>query len=375
MIRTVTLTLCLTHNCNLRCTYCYAGRKYAHAMSEATAYKAIDIALAEARRTNQGMDVSFFGGEPLLEWELLQKCYAYTKEHAEGLVVPPRFGITTNLTLLTEDKLEWMLERDFLVGLSVDGSPDMHNTCRRYADGRGSHADTLPALQWVREHPQLRTRLLCVVTPRNFHLLEEGVQWLSEHYDKVIGLNFDYWSEWTDAQFEELTDVIRRVGALVEASYRSGVKPIRIRSFRDKINMHLHGDKGCDGRCRIGEREIAVSVDGNFFPCSRLIGVGDEPELNFGNVETGIDRAKQNYIIATRGTATPACKVCELRARCMHSCGCTNYAASGKINEVSPFLCCLERLLIQTADALAAALYADRVPAFMEEFYGEEELD
>lgn len=68
------------------------------------------------------------------------------------------------------------------------------------------------------------------------------------------------------------------------------------------------GKNACT-RCRIGEREIAVLVDGNFFPCSRLVGEGGNPELNFGNVETGIDRAKQNYLVATRGNAAPACKL------------------------------------------------------------------
>ncbi len=369
MIPTLTLTLCLTHQCNLRCTYCYAGRKYSHAMSRKMACKAIDLALAEAKATGQGLDIAFFGGEPLLEWELLQFCHAYACAHREGPVVPLRFGLTTNLTLLTPDKAEWLLEHDFLIGLSVDGSPGMHDTCRRYADGRGSHADVLPALQWVREHPDARTRLLCVVTPRNFPLLEEGVLWLSQHYDGAIGLNFDYWSKWTDAQFEKLSAIMQRVAERVADSYRHGGKPIRIMNLEEKIFLHIEGKNACT-RCSIGEREIAVSVDGNFFPCSRLVGEGDNPELNFGNVDTGIDRAKQNYLVATRGNVTPACKLCELRSRCMNTCGCTNYAASGKINEVSPYLCSLERLLIRTADTLASSLYAEQNPAFMALFYG-----
>ncbi len=112
MRRPLQLTLCLTHDCTLRCRYCYAGRKYAHAMSRETAERGMDI----------GLDLSFFGGEPLLEWDLLQHCCNYLKQQAADQGVRVRFGITTNGTLLTRKRLEWLAEQDFLVGLSVDGS-------------------------------------------------------------------------------------------------------------------------------------------------------------------------------------------------------------------------------------------------------------
>lgn len=72
--------------------------------------------------TERGLDLSFFGGEPLLEWDLLQHCCNYLKQQAAEQGVRVRFGITTNGTLLTRKRLEWLAEQDFLVGLSVDGS-------------------------------------------------------------------------------------------------------------------------------------------------------------------------------------------------------------------------------------------------------------
>lgn len=370
MKRPLTLTLCLTHNCNLRCRYCYAGRKYAHAMDWETARAGMELGLAEAQRLGISVDLSFFGGEPLLEWELLQRCHAYMQERGDSLCTPPRYGITTNATLLSPDKLAWMAERDFLVGVSVDGSPAMHDINRRFADGTGSHAALQPALQEIRKYPALRSKAICVVNPANCHLLAEGVAWLHEHYDHEIGLNLDYWHEWTDEQFDVLTAQLQQVQQMMLDAYRSGTRPVQVDNISGKIYTHLNG-KGCDA-CRIGEQEIAVSVDGNLFPCSRLVGEGDTDSFNFGNVHSGIDRARQNYIIATRGNATPACKLCALRTRCMNGCGCSNYAASGQINQVSPFLCSSERLLIRLADELAETLYAEKNPAFMREFYGEE---
>ena len=368
MIRVITCTLCLTHDCTLRCSYCYAGRKYSHAMTRETAQRAIDIVFSEAHNTGCSADISFFGGEPLMEWELLQWCYDYAQSKAGELAAPPRFGLTTNGTLLTADKLNWLAERDFLIGISIDGSPAMHNTNRQRPNGSGSHTDVAQALQLIEQHSGVRSQAICVVTPNNVQHLSEGIEWLSRHYSGTIGLNIDYWSEWSDEQFETLSSQYALVAELVANSYRAS-QPIKLRSIDDKISSHLHQRNDNCVHCRIGEREIAVSVDGNFFPCSRLVGDGDKEELNFGNVTEGINRARQQYIIATRGCATPACKLCNLRHRCLNSCGCTNYASSGKLNQVSPFLCCSEKLFIHTADTLAEQLYAEQNPAFLAKFY------
>lgn len=365
----LTLTLCLTHDCNLRCRYCYAGRKYAHAMSRKTAEKALGIALNEAQATGRHLDISFFGGEPLLEWSLLQHCCNYIRQKAAGSDTRIRYGITTNGLFLTPDKLDWMAGRDFLVGLSIDGSPAMHNTNRCFADGRGSHEMAAAALELITAHPRLRSKVICVVNPANCIHLREGVRWLHAHYHGPIGLNFDYWSEWSDEQFELLNQQLELVAADTTNSYHSG-RPLRLECLEDKIITHLHSSGENCLRCHIGEREIAVSVDGNFFPCSRMVGVGDEPGICFGNVHSGIDRARQNYIIATRGNTTPECKICEWRHRCLNTCGCTNYAASGQINRVSPFLCNLQQTLIRLADTMAETLYRERNQAFLRQFYG-----
>ncbi len=367
-MRPLLLTLCLTHDCTLRCRYCYAGRKYAHAMSRETAEQGILLGLAEAERTGRGLDISYFGGEPLMEWELLQHCHEFLTTQAAQRGIPVRSGITTNGTLLSEDKLDWMAQRDYLIGLSLDGSPAMHDINRCRADGAGSHAAVQAALERLNRLPGLRSRLICVVNPANHYLLVEGVRWMHAHYRGEIILNFDYWSEWTDAQFESLSCQLTQHAADELVSYREG-HPILVDWVERKILSHLKGEVYCN-HCRIGEQEIAVSVDGHLFPCSRMVGVGDTPEICFGHVQSGIDRAKQHYYIATRGNATPECRLCALRRRCANTCGCTNYAASGAINRVSPFLCNLEQSLIRLADSLATELYAEKNPAFMQRFYG-----
>lgn len=365
----LTLTLCLTHQCNLRCRYCYAGRKYHSTMSRATLERAVDIALDEAQRLGRHLDISFFGGEPLLEWELLQYGWQYATQKATNNKFRLRFGLTTNGTLLSQEKSAWLVERDFLIGLSLDGSPAMHNTNRCYANGCGSHAQASRALRHLLQYPAARFQIICVVDPHNHRHLCEGVRWLHRHKVGTIGLNFDYWSQWSDAQFDSLAHHMQLLADQVLASYRAGT-PWQVECFADKIRSYIAQPQHSCKRCQLGERELAVSVDGHFFPCSRLVGVGDDPAITFGDVHTGINRARQQFIIATRGNATPECRLCALRHRCINSCGCSNFASSGAINQVSPFLCNLQQLIIRLADTMAETLYAERNPAFMQQFYG-----
>ncbi|MBQ4614703.1 MAG: radical SAM protein [Akkermansia sp.] len=366
----LTLTLCLTHQCNLRCRYCYAGRKYRSTMSQATLERAVDIALDEAQRLGRHLDISFFGGEPLLEWELLQYGWQYATQKATNSKVRLRFGLTTNGTLLSQEKSAWLVERDFLIGLSLDGSPAMHNTNRCFANGSGSHTQASRALRHLQQYPSARFKIICVVDPHNHLYLCEGVRWLHRHKVGTIGLNFDYWSPWSDAQFESLAHHMQLLADQVLDSYRAGT-PWQVECFADKIRSYIEQPQHSCNRCQLGERELAVSVDGHFFPCSRLVGVGDDPAITFGDVHTGINRARQQFIIATRGNATPECRLCALRYRCINSCGCSNFASSGAINQVSPFLCNLQQLIIRLADTLAETLYAERNPAFMQQFYGQ----
>ena len=96
MIKVLTCTLCLTHDCTLRCNYCYAGRKYRHAMTQETAKKAIDLCMAEAQRMGRGLDLSFFGGEPLMNWQVVKDLVAYGRSLEEPNNKKFRFTVTSH---------------------------------------------------------------------------------------------------------------------------------------------------------------------------------------------------------------------------------------------------------------------------------------
>lgn len=326
------------------------------------------MALDEALRLGWSIDLGFFGGEPLLEWDLLLFCDSYLRSHANGLPAPPRFTVTTNGLHLTKEKAAWLADHGYLLFLSIDGNEAMHNTNRVYPNGHGSHAEAAQALQLARTTPGLMTQAACVVTPSNVHLLGEGVQWLAEHHDGMICLNFDYWADWDDAQLETAAEQYRLCAGLMVQSFRNGA-PVLIAPLMSKMYSLLRGGyRACDD-CRMGENEICISVDGAIFPCSRLVGETDNPELIIGHVSTGLNYAKQACLTARVHKTPAACLACDNRLYCIHRCGCSNYAGTGDVATPSHAACYMEKHLIETAKAMLTSLRQENNAA-LRRFFG-----
>ncbi|MCC8147666.1 radical SAM protein [Akkermansia sp.] len=369
----INLTLCLTHDCNLRCGYCYAGRKRPVSMSVETAFRSIDFGLEQARKEGKALGrqpeilIGFFGGEPLLEWDLLRKCRKYAEKEALRSGIRLKWTLTTNMTLLTEERVAWLMEKGFRLGLSLDGNAAMHGVWRKYPDGRNSHGDCAAALEWFkgREH---RADLICVVNPLNVRHLADSVRWMGETCGLDIMLNPDFGARWTEEALETLSSAYEEIGREVLRSYQAG-RPLTLNVIQSKIAAYVKGGYEACEMCTLGEREIAVAVSGNMYPCARLVGNDDNESLRMGNVWTGEDWKKKMTLSAARGNKNPKCFFCPLRPRCLQWCGCVNYVTSGRTDWVGEFTCFHERLSIRVADDVAETLWEERNPWFIREFY------
>lgn len=372
------LTLCLTHQCNLRCSYCYAGEKHARAMTEEVAYLAIDFALEDLRTQSKLQDVEpklqlcFFGGEPLLEWDLLQKATRYAQQRCLKEPEPVKLilTLTTNLILLTAERSKWLISNDFVIAGSLDGCEAMHNTHRGYLGGRGSHADCLPALKFFRFTKKASRPIISVVTPQNLPYLYESFLFFRENDLRSINLNFDFSATWEQKDLDLLDQELGSVAILLIESYRAK-KPITVRSMEGKILAHIREQSAEGIYCKMGEKEIAVAASGNFYPCSRLVGNDDDLYLRFGNVFEGYDMKQRLRLIQDRGNRSPQCQQCEDAYRCVNSCGCVNYVASGGyLDQVSDSFCAIERMLMRHADTVAETLWEEQNMCFIRQFYG-----
>lgn len=369
------LTLCLTHDCNLRCRYCYAGRKRGRTMSwetvEAAVHFGIAEAQAEAHRSGQfpALTLGFFGGEPLLEWDLLQEADEFASEACGREGIALRRTLTTNMTLLDAEKTAWLLERGYWLGLSLDGNAAMHNSLRRYRGGRPSHADCARALALFEGHED-RAEIVCVIDPAQVRHLADGVRWLAEASRLRIALNPNFSAMWNERSLGEWKRQYARIGDFYLTRYREN-RPVRVNVFDGKILTHVQGGyKPCD-RCGMGETEAAVAVSGRLYPCARLVGDDDRDDVCLGDVRRGFDAARRLALIARRGNRNLACIACQWRTRCMNWCGCVNYVTSGgDIGMVGPLTCWHEKMAIASADRVAARLWEEKNAAFLARFYG-----
>jgi uncharacterized protein len=368
-------TLCLTHACNLRCAYCYAGEKSDRRMSWPVAQRSVDFCLEHAVNRARLLgrpaeaQIGFFGGEPLLEWDLLQRTTAYAMSEAERLGVTLRRTVTTNMSLLDEARAEWLRTREFHVGLSLDGNATMHDTLRRFPDGQGSHAACAPALRFYRG-ADAGAEVIVVIDPRNVEHLAASVEWLVSEDVRHISLNPNFYRAWPKLALAAWQEACERIGDLYIERFRRA-SPVRINVIDGKIRTHLkEGYAACD-RCGFGEHEIAIAASGNIYPCERI--VADDAcnaDLCLGSVFSGFDPERRARVLAERGNNLGECEACDLRARCMNWCSCINYATTGTTNRVSGIVCHHEKMVIAVADRVGSTLYAESNPAFLSRFYG-----
>ncbi len=142
----ISLTLILTEECNLGCVYCYGQENNTGRMSQATALRAIDWFVGQAGNV-QDLNVTFFGGEPLLMFPLMKKVADYALAKAKAASKEIAFQITTNGTLLDEEIIDFLKEYQVRVLVSLDGPKEIHDAQRPFPDGRGSYDLLLPKIQ------------------------------------------------------------------------------------------------------------------------------------------------------------------------------------------------------------------------------------
>jgi uncharacterized protein len=361
----VDLTLVLTHDCNLRCGYCYTGRKFATAMPLEIASRAIDFRLAQAG--SEPLLVSFFGGEPLLEFDLLMAIVEYGKARALQSNARIRFGLSTNGTLLTDGMLDFLVDHDVHIQLSLDGDAHSHDRTRRFADGRASHATVWAHARRLAQAQRLH-RIVAVIDPDTAPCLAESFLHLRELGAGEILFSPSYLGNWDAVACAGFEHGLRALGDAYRDTFRAGHTAV-MDPLYGKMVTHLMARPERAPRCGFGQRELAVAPSGNIYPCDRLVRQDDDPRMRLGHLEAGIDQAKLARMKQSQEHPDAECQACELRLRCACWCGCAQMETTGRLGEVSPLYCWFERAFIAEADRVAGELWDERNPTFLSEFY------
>ncbi|MDN5317139.1 MAG: uncharacterized protein PWR08_1264 [Thermoanaerobacterium sp.] len=353
------LCLHVSHDCNLRCEYCFAskgdyntGRKL---MSEEVAFKAVDY-LVKNSTGRRNIEIDFFGGEPLLNFDVVKAIVNYGRSLEDKFNKKFYFTITTNGTLLDDEKIKFLNENMDNVVISIDGRKEIHDEIRHYASGNGSYDKIVPlAKKLVEERNGKSYFIRGTFTNKNkdfsrdvFHLADLGFKEIS--VEPVVGTGDEIYFDETDLQ--EILDEYENLAKLYVERLKSG-KPFRFYHF----NLNLYNGPCLLKRitaCGAGYEYLAVSPEGDIYPCHQFVG---QKEFIIGNINDGItnveikDKFKNNNIFAKE-----ECKNCWAKLFCSGGCHANAYFTNKDISKPNEIACILQKKRIECAIMVQAAL-------------------
>jgi len=342
----VKLCLFLTQTCNMRCVYCYGnGGEYGKAgmMTRETALAAVDW-LMENSFDAKVVEISFFGGEPLMNFSLLQQVVAYAKTQAEAWNKEVNFSMTTNGTLLTNPVITFLKEEKIDLLISFDGPSEIQNRQRPFKNGRGSYKRVYANVQKLRfVFPNLAVRATIHGKSDLFTIQKEL---------KAAGFATCHLSmanpvlPWGKTTPGKDTEVHQASAGQMLAYLREEVKHLfsAIKNRRldttitPGVKILLAGlvdGRKRHGSCGVGRGLRAVSIDGGVYPCHRFVGREDTRLGHIQNYRAGEINDYHRAAVEN----LPVCRACWARYFCGGGCFYNNQASTGDMHRPDPLLC------------------------------------
>ena len=359
--QTVVKALCLhiAHDCNLACRYCFAGEGEYHGhralMSLEVGKKALDFLVANSgNRVN--LEVDFFGGEPLMNWDVVKGIVEYGRSLEEPHNKKFRFTLTTNGVLLNDEIMEFANREMANIVLSIDGRKEIHDKMRPFRGGQGSYDLIVPKFQKVAEsREQTRYYVRGTFTHNNLdfsrdvlHLADLGFQQIS--VEPVVAKPTDSYAL-TEEDLPKLMEEYDKLAVEMLRRRREG-KPFNFFHFMIDLEGGPCVAKRLSG-CGSGTENLAVTPWGDLYPCHQF--VGDEKFL-MGNVEEGVLREDiRDEFKCCNVYAKEKCKNCFAKFYCSGGCAANSYNFHGTINDAYDLGCELQRKRVECAIMLKVA--------------------
>ena len=354
------ICLHVSHDCNLRCGYCFAGQggygSEKKLMSEEVALAAVDF-LIENSGSRRNLEIDFFGGEPLLNFEAIKKTVEYGRglERKHDKVF--RFTTTTNGVLLNDEIADFLNREMHNVVLSLDGRREVNDRVRPDLGGGGSYDRIVPKYQhFARIRGDGDYYVRGTYTKNNLDFAEDVMHMYELGFDQISvepvisdpGLPFSITEEDLPRIFDEYDRLARTVIEL-----RKQGKGFNFFHFMIDLEQGPCVIKRLRG-CGCGNEYAAVDPDGNLYPCHQFVG---REEWKMGNVLTGgYDRGIKQRFAKSTVYDKAECRKCWAKFYCSGGCSANNFQYEGDILKPHSLSCSIEKKRLECAIMIKAAL-------------------
>ena len=360
--QTVVKALCLhiAHDCNLACQYCFAEEGEYHGrralMSFEVGKKALDFLVANSgSRVN--LEVDFFGGEPLMNWQVVKDLVAYGRSLEEPHNKKFRFTLTTNGVLLNDEVMEFCNKEMGNVVLSVDGRKEVHDYMRPFRKGAGSYDLIMPKFEkFAESRNQDKYYVRGTFTHHNLdfsqdvlHLADLGFEQIS--MEPVVGQPEEPYAI-QEKDLPQIFDEYDRLAKEMIKREKAG-KGFNFFHFMIDLTGGPCVAKRLSG-CGSGTEYLAVTPWGDLYPCHQFVG---EEKFLLGNVFDGIKRTDICDEFRSCNVYTKKkCKDRFARFYCSGGCPANSYNFHGTIDDSYDLSCDMERKRVECAIMIKAAL-------------------
>ncbi len=353
------LCLFLSDRCSLQCRYCFARPGVssiggAGLMTEEIGSQAIDF-LLNSSGPRRRVEVDFFGGEPLLNFPVLERLVSYGRKRSSALGKEISFTVTTNALGLTREIGDYLCENEISIILSLDGRPEVHDRMRVFPNGKGSYQSVFRNIsEFIKAHPQANYYLRGTYTAYNLDFSSDVIHMLGHGFSKVS-------VEPVIALAQEDYAIAEKDLPVIAKEYEKLTREIILRLEKgqevDFYHYNIDIDEGVClpkrlGGCGAGVEYLSVTIEGDLYPCHQFAG---REGFLMGDVNSGVVREDLRQLFRNAHIyKKEGCGSCWARNYCSGGCHANAHLFNGSIYKPDQLACRIIKKRLECALYLKA---------------------
>lgn len=361
------MTIYVTRHCNLKCSYCFVAHQNEFLHWE-IAKKSLDWLIHRASGNIPNLSVGFFGGEPLLAYDIIARLIEYGHEECSKIGKEIHFSMTTNGLLLNRDRLSFFSQYPVGIALSIDGMKKSHDMFRKKPDGSGTFEDLLPIiplfLEYIRDNVARVT-----VNPETAGFVYQNIAFLIAQGFKNLALGFNSDVLWTLENLETLDTQLRNVANYYLELMMQNT-PVRISLFDNSLN-NLISRTSPLAACGAGKGFVNIGLQGDIYPCHHFACLDSfKGAFKIGHIDSGIHlEARLPFLRHNAGKMLgcyTSCGQCKAKPICGGGCFAKGYERSGMLQMPDPIEQKFMLIIYDIVEQIYRILKQNTPPAFRE---------